>query len=200
LQTVLPGHTEPHAPQLFGSCVVSTQTSLHVVSPDGHAHVPFVQTRPFVHFVPHAPQSSGSDFRSTHAPLHAERPAPHDDAHAPALQSEVAPVHFVPHAPQLFGSFDVVAQRPPPQSFVPAPHTHLPPLHCWVALHAVAQSPQWSGADVTSTHALLQFVRGAVQPAAHRPRSQACPLHALPHPPQLFGSLFGSEHVLPHEI
>jgi hypothetical protein len=109
LQTgVMPEHTVPQAPQLFGSVVTSTQVSPHALVPAGHEHVFAAHSLPPVHFVPHPPQLAGSLVVSTHAPVQLVS-APQPVAvvtHWPELHTSPAP-HAVPHAPQLLGSLRV---------------------------------------------------------------------------------------------
>jgi len=63
--------------------------------------------------------------------------------------------------------------------------------------HLVAQAPQWVASLFRSTQDPLQSVSGAVHPLlVHTPRLQTSPVaHAVPHPPQFFGSVPVSTHV-----
>jgi hypothetical protein len=62
----------PHAPQLFGSVTVVTQTPPHIVCPMPHEppHVPRLQTSPAAHAFPHEPQLPFDESKSTHVEPH----------------------------------------------------------------------------------------------------------------------------------
>ena len=104
-----------------------------------------------------------------------------------------APVaHVLPHAPQFAGSFSVSMQRPL-QRVCPAGQSgmrHIPSWQTWFVAQLLPQAPQWFRSLRTSTHAPLQFVSPAAHVRVHMLREQTCPApHAVPHPPQLRGSL-----------
>jgi hypothetical protein len=74
------GQTLPHAPQLFGSLVVSVQVPLHSVCPVGQpvppVQVPPVQVCPEAQALPQAPQLFGSVPRLVQVPLQLVWPVP----------------------------------------------------------------------------------------------------------------------------
>jgi hypothetical protein len=68
-------------------------------------------------------------------------------------------------------------------------------------VHAVKQSPQCIASVLVFTQTPEQSVAAPVHVIAHEPKSQRAPDgHAMPHPPQLRGSLSKSTHVAPHGI
>jgi hypothetical protein len=80
-------HFALHAPQLFGSVLVSTHVRPHDRSGLAHPHAPLRHVVPPAHVVPQVPQFALSAFRSTHAAPHAVSPVPHDVAHWPELHT-----------------------------------------------------------------------------------------------------------------
>lgn len=67
------GQRLPHAPQLFASDCVSTQSAPHSVRGAMHiggaVHTPATQLEPAMQRLPHIPQLAVSDWVSTHEPL-----------------------------------------------------------------------------------------------------------------------------------
>jgi hypothetical protein len=165
-QTSPVAHFVPHAPQLFASTAVSTQSPPQSASPALHWHVPAAQLWPPVHVVPHVPQLAESDFRSTHDPPQADSPVPQDAAQTPLLHRGVVPTHFVPQPPQLFGSL-LVSMHTPLQSAVPAGQTHLLALHSPLGSQAVVHEPQCETLLPVSTQAPLQSVSAEAHSVAH---------------------------------
>jgi hypothetical protein len=150
---------------------------------------------PPVHALPHAPQSALSEVRSTHPPEQADRPAVHVLAQVPEVQSEFAPLHALPHLPQL-AALVVKSTHVPLHAVVPAGQTHVPTPAVGAAqnvppVHFAPHAPQLALSEVRSTHAPLQFVVPVPQPAEpHELFEHVCVLEqALPHAPQLFGSV-----------
>jgi hypothetical protein len=69
--------------------------------------------------------------------------------------------------------------------------------HTWLGAQAAPHAPQFSGSAVVSTQLWLHVVYGGlVQVATQAPAWQngVPPLHAVPHEPQLLGSLATSVH------
>ena len=96
----LPGHTTPHAPQLFSSKRASMQVLLQRVSPAAQTHAPLTQPlrAPVPHELPHAPQLRGSVDVLTHWFPQAVRPNGH--WHVPAAQIRPG-WHWLPQLPQF---------------------------------------------------------------------------------------------------
>jgi hypothetical protein len=146
--------------------------------------------------LPHAPQFAASVVRSTHRPSHARVPL--GQTHAPAAQL-VPPVQARPHCPQLEESLDRSTQLIP-QGVAGRVHvaTHAP---CWqngaVEGQAKPQRPQLAG----SRSSERQTPSHDTAPVGHAqlPPEQPCPApHAIPHAPQLPGSVAVSGQLSPH--
>jgi hypothetical protein len=89
-------HAWPHAPQLAGSEVGSTQRPPHAIVGGLHPQRPREQGSSRAQATSHAPQCDGSELTSTHAPL---QTSPRQ-VHAPAMHvSSLA--HAMPHPPQF---------------------------------------------------------------------------------------------------
>ena len=75
-QTLLESHTTPQAPQLVGSCWMSTQAEPHCTSPGAQldTHMPLLHTLPAPHACPQLPQLAALLPRSTQTPAHAVAP------------------------------------------------------------------------------------------------------------------------------
>ncbi len=115
------------------------------------------------------------------------------------MHTGVDPEHAVPQLPQFLGSVEK-STHAPLQRLVPGKHTHVPALQLSADGHVVVQEPQWLGSVCSSTHPPLQFDKPWLQLEEQTPRSHTWPFeHALPHLPQLAGSLVRSEHVPLHE-
>lgn len=100
-----------------------------------------------------------------------------------------------------------------PQRVSLAPQTHWPPAQLAPAGQGVLQAPQLSGSLVRSTQELPHVARPTPPPSTEPPSTEA-PVpqvtvqlpweqtspggHALPHPPQLFGSLCVSTQLPLH--
>jgi len=153
-QTCVDAHAVPHAAQLSGSAVRSTQLLPHAVN--GGLVQLAVQAPPWqkgvgpLHTLPHAPQLLGSLATAAQAPLHVTVPAAH--AHLPATHdSPVA--QAVPHAPQLAPSF-VVSTHAALQSVSPMAHAdwHVPFEQARFASHTWPHEPQFFGSPASDRH------------------------------------------------
>jgi hypothetical protein len=118
---------------------------LHSLSPAGHAHALFAQSKPGLHVSPQPPQFDGSVVASTHVPPQGTRPAGQVSTHAPALQILPAP-QTIPQPPQFVGSLAVVVQTPP-HSASPGSHAQTPPRHVCAFGHLTPQAPQLEESD-----------------------------------------------------
>jgi hypothetical protein len=120
----------PHAPQFFGSLLVSMQVPLQSANGKRHWHWPEVQSSVSAHVMPHTPQFSGSPgpivcvqvglgVGHMRLPAHVQEPAMH-----------VSPTaHFMPHAPQLARSRFRSTQPSTHAVLVASAHTHMLPTH-----------------------------------------------------------------------
>lgn len=95
----------PHDPQFAGVVPVSTQIPSQRLCPCGHTHEPETQSCPPEQTFPHAPQCFEFEPVSTQDWPQGTSPGEQEAAHAPRLQSAVAPSQRIPQAPQLCGSF-----------------------------------------------------------------------------------------------
>jgi hypothetical protein len=204
-------HACPHMPQLLLSPRRFTQTPLHTilpvpVHPTMHTPLP-LQLEPVAQACPHMPQLLLSFVVSTHAvPQFIQAGLLHWVTHPPPLQTAVAAVtvvvHACPHVPQLVLSL-VVSTQAEPHCIWPVGHvvTHPPPLQLLVAPatvveHACPHIPQLFLSPIVSTHAVPQAVGVTPEqatvhaPAAHagNPAPAVGGAHAVPQPPQFFGS------------
>jgi hypothetical protein len=182
---------------------------------------------PAVH-VPLAPGATNAPLGS--APMHmpfdvqSVYPESHANPHWPpmhvgmALATEV--VHTWLQLPQLLRSPVVSTHSvgvPAGHAVRPAAHTrvHAPPLHAGVPDptlgpgHTESQLPQLFGSLCSSTHRVGFGMEHALYPAlhvkvhallAHAGCPFATPPHALPHVPQLFGSVVVFVHVPPQNV
>ena len=175
-----------------------------------HWHRPAAHVLPPVHALPHAPQSALSEVRSTHPPAQADRPAVQVPVQTPDEQSGVLPPQAVPHLPQ-FAALVVRSTHVPLHNVMPAGQTHVPALEASVAVelvqnvppvHLVPHVPQLALSALRSTQAPLQLVVPAPQPAElHMLLEQVCVFaQALPHAPQLFGSLAVVTQAIPPSV
>jgi hypothetical protein len=67
-QTWFSAHTVPHAPQLRGSSVRSTQAPAHDVVPARQVQTPPAQVASVPQTFPHAPQLASSESTAIHTP------------------------------------------------------------------------------------------------------------------------------------
>jgi hypothetical protein len=146
-----------------------------------------------------------------HWPLHAISPATHEILHLPSWQESPLGQTF-PHIPQLLLSFERSAQngRPPPASDVDPPHSVCPVLQFdWQlapeqtrpALHTWLHVPQLFGSSCVLTHELEQAVSPMGQLRTHFMSMHAIPApQAVPHDPQLKGSVERLAQVVPHIV
>jgi hypothetical protein len=182
---LLPEHTMPHPPQLFGSLAMSTLQPFICLVPsqfvDPAAHVPLQRPLEQVRVgmllpeqtMPQPPQLFGSLDVLTLQPFicfvlsQFALPATHVPLHAPAAHVRVAMLLFeqmTPQVPQLFGSVaDAISQ----------------PSVCLLLLQS----------EKPAAHVPLQT------PAPHVRVDMWLFEHETPHPPQLFGSVCLSWHV-----
>ena len=131
----------------------------------------------------------------TQAPLQKESPA-FGQLHAPLLQvAPPEPLHVAPQLPQLVLSVCVLTQAPL-QSVSPDAQllAHVPMLHTTVAPvapeHVLPHPPQLVRLDAVSTQLPLHKAGMVPFVQPQRPPAHCSPLgHAVPHPPQLFGSV-----------
>jgi hypothetical protein len=187
---------------------------VHCVSPEGHEHVPLTQARPPGQIVPHDPQLRLSVCRLAHELVFAKKnmlvqavvPLGHPP-HIPFVHCW-PPGQRVPQLPQLLLSVCVLVQV---LLHIESPmgHVHIPPLQVAPDGHALPHVPQWEVSVWRSTHALLQSVSIApaslpLQLTLHRPALHTgvpdVAEHALPHTPQLAGSLCTAVHAPPLHI
>jgi hypothetical protein len=151
--TWLAPHAVPHAPQLRGSAVVSTQPPTHETNGAAQAptHAPAWQRAAFVsQSVPHAPQLSGSLASAAHA-LPQIWPA---CGHTQVPFVQVAAVgHALPQPPQLDTSDDV-ATHAEPHWVSPRAHGvwQAPFAHASPASHAWPHDPQLFASVSSATH------------------------------------------------
>jgi hypothetical protein len=122
---------------------VTQMPSSHCVSP--------------VQVVVQSPQWASSCETSTHASSQAVSVPPQVNVQLPALQSGVAPGGAVQgrEQPPQFELSAFVSTQEPLQFVVPLEQsgTQAPPLHTAPPPHAVAQAPQWSRSEFSSTQA-----------------------------------------------
>jgi hypothetical protein len=195
------GHAMPHAPQLFGSWVVSTQPFGQLVSP-----IPQTQAvtggapkvwhiAPAPHTTPHEPQLELSLVRSTQAPpqvvgLSGGQPQ------TPEVQTPLTR-QAMPHWPQSEELFERLWQ-PSGQVTVPEGQVQAGgiPVQTAPGAHFVPHAPQLAGSVMTSVQTELHW-SGLAAGHAHAPLLHVAPwAHGIPHPPQLFVSVVGSMHVV----
>src|SRR5690606_17199277 len=112
--------------------------------------------------------------------------------------------HAMSQSPQCRWSVCRLAQSPLHSvSLTRHEPTHVPLEQTSPRAHGLSHAPQLSKSLSVSTQPLPQF---SVPGPQHAPPSQVSPaVHVSPpslaHPPQLFGSVIGSVHVVPlHEI
>jgi hypothetical protein len=152
------------------------------IAPAGQRHAPTWQDLPPVQTVPHPPQLMGSDLVSTHVPAQLVSVP---QLHAPPVQLSPAG-QTLPQVPQFFASV-LTSTHAPEQLVCPVGHVdaHAPLAQTGVApLHALAQSPQFSGSVWVLTQVEPQSFVPFGQPQL--PAAQTCPDgQALPHAPQL---------------
>jgi hypothetical protein len=111
------------------------------------------------------------------------------------------PPHALPHAPQFCGS-DASDAHVEPHAVVPPGHVQAEPSQTCVVVHAWAQAPQFCGSAVVSTQDVPHVVKGAPHEATHTPawQSGVAPEQAVPHAPQLIGSVASSVHAPPQTV
>jgi hypothetical protein len=139
------GQAFPQLPQLLASVwrftqVVGLTFGQAVGSEAGQPHEPVVHT-PFTRqVVPQAPQLAGSVWKFTQAVVHSFGYEP-EQPQTPVWQTPLV-LHWVPQAPQLLTLvFRSTQAGDPPQSVVPALHTHAPAVQV-PAPQAWKQVPQ----------------------------------------------------------
>jgi hypothetical protein len=214
-------HPVPQLPQLELFDVRSTQLPspkkpmtpfAHWVWPAGHSHVPLTHETPPGQTVPHDPQFRLSVAVFVHAvkdpkgvfvvhdfwlALHA--------LHIPLTQLSMLGGQLFPQEPQLLESV-CVSVHEPLHIVSPVEQVQFPALQVPPAPHELSHLPQFLLSVCTSTQELpLQAVSGGpesvVQSAWHLPFAQkGLPFiteHVMPHPPQLFGSLWIAVHAPP---
>ena len=116
--------------------------------------------------------------------------------HVPAQHLLDAPMHTMPQAPQLFGSLRVFTHAPSQFVSPEFGHAHMPSWQVVPVGHAVSQSPQWAGSDLSCTQASPQTVPPSAQP--HAPLLHVVgALQAMPQSPQFWSSLLVSTHLSP---
>jgi hypothetical protein len=193
-------HCVPHAPQLFGSLFVLTQSPLQSVSVGSHApaQVPPLQNAVAPeHDVVHEPQCVLSVSRSTQTPLHAVSPGPQ--------QMPLVHVSPLPHArpqPPQFASSVSGSEHVPLQLFsLAVQHATVVPvvggLHDSpiAVLQLAPHAPQFV-LSASRLHAPPQFASPLPQHAAGVPDKQLSPVpHVVPHMPQFASSLWVSLHM-----
>ena len=112
--------------------------------------------------VPHAPQLAGSDAVATQELPHFVYPLSQVKSHLPPAHAAwpwAGTGQITPHPPQSL-VFVLVSTQAPLQ-LVRGPvqvAPHLPRSHTWLAVQAVAQSPQCSGSLCVSTQLSPQLV------------------------------------------
>jgi hypothetical protein len=219
----------PQPPQLFGSLVTFTHPFGQQDWPGKQSgpplqvgeHMLFEQLKFGGQAAPQPPQLFGSLVVSVHPALQHERlgeqagPPLHVVVHV--LFEHVDPgAQVMLHPPQLFGSL-VVSVQPVAQQFRFGGQTG-PPWQVAEQLlfeqfdpggHAMLQPPQLFGSLVVSEHPDAQHESPAAQAGppshvvviVHMLFTHAAPAgQAMSQPPQLFGSLVGSTHMLLHRI
>lgn len=136
----------PHPPQFLTSASTGMQPPLQYASPLAeHVHAPETQAAPLPHTIPQPPQLLSSACSFTQEPLQRDSPFAHSVAQMPELQKGVPPedVHTVPQLPQLSAlEYKSTHWFEHSAGFVPPAHSHAPPTHCSLAVHAVEQPPQ----------------------------------------------------------
>ena len=178
-------------------------------------HTPLMQLEPAPHRLLQPPQLFESLARFASQPLAtapSQLPKPRAQAampHIPPAHDDDAfgALHTLPHAPQLLGSLAVIAQNAPqhcvpPGHGVPPPHsgTHNPAEHARPAPHARPHAPQFARSVCRSlSQPFIARPSQSPNPRAQFATTQralthaaapfAIGLHAMPQPPQLFGSL-----------
>jgi hypothetical protein len=160
---------------------------VQALSPEGHAHVPFVQDPPAAQAVPHVPQLPMLVWRSTQVPLHIESPVAHPVVQT--LFTHSSPImQRLPQPPQLRGSL-VGSMHAPPHIVVPVLQVQALDAQVAPVGHAVPHAPQSSGSFVRLTHELEQLVRPDAHVVVQTPAEQTWPVvQAFPQAPQLFTS------------
>ena len=124
-QTWLAVQAVPHTPQLAGSVARFAHVPLQSEVPPVHWHRPAAHDLPPVQALPHAPQLALFDVVSKQPPPQAVKPVLHDAAHAPKLQTKLAP-HALPHEPQL--ATLVLRSTQAPLHEVPVPQPEASPI------------------------------------------------------------------------
>jgi hypothetical protein len=194
-------HTVPQLPQFLASLLVSVHTPLQVVWPKGQVQRLLTQCcpEPKVQDVPQLPQLRSSLVMSTQAPLQLVSWAEHEVTQVSCWQTP--PSQTLPQKPQLFGSFKMFLHWPP-QSWSKTPgHVQKLLLQICPPLQAKLHAPQLLMSLVVSTQLPLQSVDPEGQPNRHVPMEQESPAaHAIPQPPQLFGSVEVFTHLVPHWV
>jgi hypothetical protein len=117
--------------------------------------------------------------------------------HVPPMQYMPA-AHAFAHEPQCIGSVETFTHAPL-HTIEPVGQMHVPPRHTLPDGHAMPQTPQFIGSVVRSRQfPAPQKAEGAAH-VRHTPAEQYCDApHARPHIPQLFMSVWGSTHAVPH--
>jgi hypothetical protein len=191
------------APQLPGSLRVSTHEPLQLIEPAAQlsVHLPCEHVSIAPHFSPHAPQFATTAARLTHAPPHPVYPESHAMPHWPLTQAG-APcagnAHLVSHLPQCFTSLSSLrhwpehAEYPGSQAIAHLLLSQIAPPLTGTA-QAVLQAPQCATLALRSTQADEHAVVPDGQTLTQWPPEHASVfVHAIPQPPQSFGSVRGS--------
>jgi hypothetical protein len=132
-------------------------------------------------------------------PLHASVPEGHAAAHLPAAHTFPA-LHRVPQAPQS-STLLAVSTHTPLQRVCPPGQTQRLALQVVPPVHTTPHAPQFSESLDVVTQLRAQLVWPVAQLARHRlsPHTWVV-VHAVPQPPQLFGSLRSIAQPLAHRV
>jgi hypothetical protein len=131
----------PHAPQLAGSPITSTQTPEQVVRPPSQLHAPLTQACPPKQRLLQKPQFVGSIAKIAQLLPQAISPAAQVAEHMVCEQSR-PPVHALPQVPQLAPS-ELRFVQPVVHDESPPAHWHLPAEHDWPSAHFTPHAPQF---------------------------------------------------------
>jgi hypothetical protein len=194
--------TAPHAPQFVESeaPVLVSQPRVTLPSqsakPAAHAGLPPPHEAWTPTATPQAPQLEGSVPRTTHELPHRVSPGPQALTHAVPLQSCPAP-QCVVHDPQVAGA---EAEDSHPacvvQSRKPAEQAHTPAAHAWLSAQLTVHLPQVATAERSASQPLAELLSQSAKPVAQPqtpPVQDSCVPQGWWHPPQLAGSVSGSD-------
>ena len=194
MQTIIPGHTWPQAPQFIRSCTMSVQVPLQRICPavQSAAQVPERHARSAVQGRPHPPQFRLSLRVSVQVAPHivlggAQPPSVIARAtHEPDTQAWPA-AHACPHVAQLAGSTFVLRQIPL-QLVNPTgqPMEHAPPEQIDEPGHAMPHVLQFIRSLFTSVHRIPHSICPIAQTCVQVPATHTRPTgHRVPQVPQL---------------